>query len=283
MATKRPASESAEVTPTEVNADAAAPAAVATDPAPAAPDSSSVTPVAEPVVVQTPTAAATPAQQVVYVEAPRPFIAKGNRGFGVLIALLSTVIFAALYAVAQIIAEAINHVSPLDFGFLTTLDFYAPVLMFAVGFVVLVLVLNRAGWAAHVIGSIFVALVVFFGGTGIILLLHINQIPSNQVGEAFSQVLFDSGSIVAALLGREVALWMGFAIAARGRKVRARNVDARVLYDHEIAAKRAEYEQANARNATGPVEPVVAEPVVAEPVVADPVAADPVVADTTAP
>jgi hypothetical protein len=268
MATKRPASESTEVTPTQVNADETAPAAVAADPAPAAPDSTSVTPAAEP-VVETPVAPTTPAQQVVYVEAPRPFIAKGNRGFGVLIALLSTVIFAALYAVAQIIAEAINHVSALDFGFITTLDFYAPVLMFAVGFVVLVLIVNRAGWAAHVIGSIFVALVVFFGGTGIILLLHINQIPSNQVGEAFSQVLFDSGSIVAALLGREVALWMGFAIAARGRKVRARNVDARVLYDQEIAAKRAEYEQANAHNATGPVEPVVAEPVVAEPVAAE--------------
>jgi hypothetical protein len=283
MATKRPASESAEVTPTEVNTDEVTPVAVATDPAPAAPDSSSVTPVAEPVVVETPAPVANPAHQVVYVEAPRPFIAKGNRGFGVLIALLSTVIFAALYAVAEVIAEAINHVSQLDFAFITSLDFYAPVLMFAVGFVVLVLIVNRAGWAAHVIGSIFVGLVVFFGGTGIILLLHINQIPSNQVGQAFSQVLFDSGSIVAALLAREVSLWMGFAVAARGRKVRARNVDARVLYDQEIAAKRAEYEQANARNATGQVEPVVAEPAVTEPVVAESVVSDPVAADTTAP
>jgi hypothetical protein len=277
MATKRPASESAEVTPTVANTDEVAPVAVATDPAPAAPDSSSVTPVADPVATEAPAPVANSAHQVVYVEAPKPFVAKGNRGFGVLIALLSTVIFAALYAVAEIIAEAINHVSQFDFAFITSLDFYAPVLMFAVGFVVLVLIVNRAGWAAHVIGSIFVGLVVFFGGTGIILLLHVNQIPSNQVGQAFSQVLFDSGSIVAALLAREVSLWMGFAVAARGRKVRARNVEARVLYDQEIAAKRVEYEQANARNATGQVEPVVAEPVANEAV------AEPVTADTTAP
>ena len=248
MATKGPASESAEVTPTVANTDEVAPVAVATDPAPAAPDSSYVTPATEPAVATTPAPVTNAAHQVVYVEAPKPFIAKGNRGFGILIALLSTVIFAALYAVAEIVAEAINHVSPLDFAFITSLDFYAPVLMFAVGFVILVLIVSRAGWAAHVIGSIFVGLVVFFGGTGIILLLHINQIPSNQIGQAFSQVLFDSGSIVAALLAREVSLWMGFAVAARGRKVRARNVDARVLYDQEIAAKRAEYEQANARN-----------------------------------
>jgi hypothetical protein len=287
MAAKRPASESAEVTPTETDTGAAAPAAVVATPAPAAPDSVPATavaePVAEPVAVETPVESvapaqpAAPAQQVVYVEAPKPFVAKGNRGFGVLIALLSTVIFAALFAVAQVIAELINNVHPLDFSFITSLDFYAPVLMFAVGFVVLVIIVNRAGWAAHVIGSIFVGLVVYFGGTGVILLLHINQIPSNQVGEAFSQVLFTSGSIVAALLGREVALWMGFAIASRGRKVKARNVDARVLYDQEIAAKRAEYEQANANNAAA------AAPVAAEPVVAEPAAAEPVATETAAP
>jgi hypothetical protein len=295
MAAKRPASESAEVTPTETDTGAVAPAVVVASPAPAAPDSVPATAVAEPVavvsepaavvaepvaeqgVVATPAQPVTPAQQVVYVDAPKPFIAKGNRGFGVLIALLSTVIFAALYAVAQIVAELINNVHPLDFSFITSLDFYAPVLMFAVGFVVLVIIVNRAGWAAHVLGSIFVGLVVYFGGTGVILLLHINQIPSNQVAEAFSQVLFTSGSIVAALLAREVALWMGFAIASRGRKVKARNVDARVLYDQEIAAKRAEYEQANAKNAAA------AASVAAEPVAAEPVAAEPAVAETAAP
>jgi hypothetical protein len=206
----------------------------------------------------------------VYVEAPKPFIAKGNRGFGILIALLSTVIFAALYAVALIVLELARHVTSLDLSFISTLDFYAPVIMFAVGFVILVLVVNRAGWAAHVIGSIFVALVVFFGGTGVELLLHINTIPSNEVGQSFTLVLFSSELIIAALLAREVSLWMGFAVAARGRKVKARNVDARVLYDQEIAAKRAEYEQANATSAAAPVAAVsVAETPVAEAPVAE--------------
>jgi hypothetical protein len=213
-----------------------------------------------------------PAQQVVYVEAPKPFVAKGNRGFGVLIALLSTVIFAVLYALALVISELIQHPAQVTFTFISSLDFYAPVILFAVGFILLVLIVNRAGWAAHVIGSIFVGLVTYFGGTGLILLLHINQIPSNRVSEAFSAVLFSSTLIIAALLGREVALWFGFAVAARGRRVRARNVDARVLYDQEIAAKRAEYEQANARNAAAtstPTAPVASDPVVAEPAVVE--------------
>jgi hypothetical protein len=280
MAAKRPASESAEVTPTEVGTGEVTPAAVPADPTPAAPDSSTTATVAEPVVAEPAAAAvvpaATPANQVVYVEAPKPFIAKGNRGFGILIALLSTVIFAIVYAIALYVDELIVNASQTSFDFVTTLDFYAPVLMFAVGFIVLVLIVNRAGWAAHVIGSILVGLVVFFGGTGLILLLHINTIPSNRVSDAFTAALFSSTLVLAAIVGREVALWMGFSIAARGRRVKARNVEARVLYDQEVAAKRAEYEQANARNATaatvaetGPVEPVAAEPVTVQPAAAE--------------
>jgi hypothetical protein len=266
MAAKRPESQSTEVAPTEADTGGGAPAAVVSDSVPAAPDSvdspaasETGTVVAEPVAVETPVvaepaAAEAPvapvasAQQVVYVEAPKPFVKKGNRGFGILIAIVSAIIFAAAFAVAGAIANLING-QPTDFAVVGTLDFWAPVLMFAVGFILVVLVVNRAGWAAHVLGSIFVALVVFFGGTGVELLLHINTIPSNEVGQTFTSVLFSSTLIIAALLAREVSLWMGFAIAARGRKVKARNVDARVLYDQEIAAKRAEYEQANARNA----------------------------------
>jgi hypothetical protein len=248
MAAKRPASRSTEVTPTEADAGEVAPAAAVTESAPAAPDSVDSTVVAEPVVIETPAAPVAPVQQVVYVEAPRPFVKKGNRGFGVVIAVISAIIFAAVYALAGAIANLLNG-QPADFTVVGTAEFWAPVVMFAIGFIIVVLVVNRAGWAAHVIGSIFVALVVFFGGTGAILLLQINQIPSNRVGEHFASVLLSVPIILAAILAREVALWMGFAIAAHGRKVKARNVDARILYDQEIAAKRAEYEQANARAA----------------------------------
>jgi hypothetical protein len=265
MAAKRPVTQPSEVQQNDTGPGDGVDVPATVDPALAAPDSSGAdaAPAASTAEVQPVAAAAPPVQQVVYVHAPKPFVKKGNRGFGFLIALLSTVIFAAAYAVALVVGELIDHASSVDFSFITMLDFYAPVLMFAVGFVILVLVVNRAGWAAHVIGSIFVGLVVFFGGTGLILLLNINTIPSNEVGKAFNQVLFSATLIVAALLAREVSLWMGFLIASRGRKVKARNVDARVLYDQEIAAKRAEYEQANA-NAAATTPPRVEVPAAAE-------------------
>jgi hypothetical protein len=271
MAAKRPTQESAEVTPTETGPTDGT-AAVA-DPALAAPDSSTTPAAAKPVGAEpaqaepaaaepvAPAAPAAPAQQVVYVEAPKPFIHKGNRGFGVVIAILSTVVFIVLNAIAQVVFELVNS-QPFDFSFIGTTGFYAPAVMFLVGFILLVLVVNRAGWGAHVLGSIFVGLVVFFGGTGLLLLLNINSIPSNQVSEAFTRTLFSAELIIAALLGREVALWMGFFIASRGRKVKARNVEAKVLYDQEIAAKRAEYEQANAAAGVGtaPAAPAAEQP-----------------------
>jgi hypothetical protein len=270
MAAKRPVSQSTEVTPTEEDTGGDAPAAVETDPIPAAPDSVDSTSPAEPSAAETPAAPFIPAQQVVYVEAPKPFVKKGNRGFGVAIAIVSAIIFAVVYALAGAIANLLNG-QPADFTVVGTAEFWAPVVMFAIGFIIVVLVVNRAGWAAHVIGSIFVALVVFFGGTGAILLFQINQIPSNRVGEYFTAVLLSVPIILAAILAREVALWMGFAIAAHGRKVKARNVEARILYDQEIAAKRAEYEQANARAAAqaSGAQPTVTQPSVAEPPVAE--------------
>jgi hypothetical protein len=273
MVAELPAEATDPVTPTEVAPidEVSAPTA---DPVLAAPDSSTSTGQVEPVAV----AAPSPAQQVVYVQAPKPFVKKGNRGFGILIAVLSTIIFVALYAVALVAIELVNH-QPVNVGFVTTEDFYAPAAIYLVGFIILALLVNRAPWPVHILGSIFVGLFVFFGATGLLLLLNVNSIPSNQVSQAFTLALFSPGVIVAALLAREVSLWMGFVIASRGRKVKVRNVDAKVLYDQEIAAKRAEYEQANAAAnlpvvsqapvaETGPIEPVVETETVPEEVAA---------------
>jgi hypothetical protein len=48
--------------------------------------------------------------------------------------------------------------------------------------------------------------------------------------------------IAAALVAREVSIWIGLAIAARGRRVRARNDETRTAWDREQEEKRAEYE-----------------------------------------
>jgi hypothetical protein len=202
--------------------------------------------VAEPVVATTAVAAEPQAgPHVVYIEAPQAPRKKGNRAIGSLIALASAVLFALLYAVILFLVE-LGIAGSANFEFLSQGGFWAPVVVFAVGFVILVVIVNRAGWAAYVVGSLAVGVFVYFGTSAAILLINAGILQQSQVGEFFHAALINPAIIIAGLLAREVSLWVGFAIAARGRRVRARNVEAREAYDREFAAKRAEYDRANA-------------------------------------
>ncbi|MDQ1573802.1 MAG: hypothetical protein QOH44_1361 [Actinomycetota bacterium] len=203
---------------------------------------------AEPVAAEPAVAAEPPVQpspNVVYIEAPQAPRKKGNRAIGSLIALASAVVFALLYAVILFLVE-LGIAGSANFQFLSQGGFWAPVVVFAVGFIILVLIVNRAGWAAYVVGSLAVGVFVYFGTSAAILLINAGILQQSQVGEFFHAALINPAIIIAGLLAREVSLWVGFAIAARGRRVRARNVESREAYERDIAAKRAEYDRANA-------------------------------------
>ena len=181
--------------------------------------------------------------RVVYVETPEPPKKKGNRGVGALIALLSSVVFGVLFVgVFYVIFYLTTGRSYL--GFVSSLSFYLPVLFFAVGFVLLVLILNRARWGAYVFGSIFVGLFVYFGTIATVLLL--NGVLSGTAAQAsadFYEALANPTVIAAGLLAREVSLWMGAAISARGRRIKARNVEAQEAFERDAAQQKADYER----------------------------------------
>ena len=212
---------------------------------------------AEPVAEGTATGEVAPGQsgvagqQVVYVQAPVPPRVRGNRVVGVLLALLGTVIFGAAYAAAAAIPLAIRFsgagLSPAFSAFVQNAIFWIPVMMFALGFIVLVVILNRAGWWAHVIGSLLVALFVYFASIGLLLLVDnvIGKTPA-EANAAFGALATNPLMIAAALVAREVSIWIGLAIAARGRRVRARNEETRTAWDREQEEKRAEYERGGA-------------------------------------
>ena len=181
--------------------------------------------------------------QTVYVPAPVPPSKKGNRGFGVLIALLSTVVFAGLYALVIATIRAVE-VGVLQFDFFGSLAFYTPAIFFFVGFVIVVVFANRASWWSYVLGSLFVGLFVYFGTVGTGLLVN-NVLGETATGAArlLATALSSPFIIGAALVAREVSMWMGAFISARGRKVKARNIDARDTFDSESAARTSEYEK----------------------------------------
>jgi hypothetical protein len=190
-------------------------------------------------VYQQPEPVAAPQPQVVYREAPKPPVDKSNRGFGVLIAIAASVVFIVVLVVVMAIVYG-SLLGQVNLGFLGQTAFYVPALFFAIGLVVLVLILNRAGWWTYVIGSIVVALFVYFGTIGTLLLGAgvVMQTPE-VAAEQFRQGLVDPFSIASALVAREVAIWAGAIIASRGRKLKTRNAEARAEFQREQAQARA--------------------------------------------
>ena len=180
--------------------------------------------------------------QVIYVTQPAPPARKGNRGFGALIALASAVLFLVLFALAGALIEYAFE-GAFSFDFLGQSLFWVPVLLFTVGFVLLALITNRASWWAYILGSIFVGLFVYFGTVGVrMLAFGVIQEPASA-GEMFVAQLLTPSTIVAGLLAREISLWVGAGISRRGRRVRARNAEARAAYERDLEEKRAERER----------------------------------------
>lgn len=189
-------------------------------------------------------------REVVYVQAPIPPKLRGNRGVGSLLAVLGAVVFAALYGVAVIIAFALRGgADPLaTFGsFIQNAAYWIPVLVFLVAFVLLVLIVNRGGWAVHVFGSLIVGLVVYFGSIGLLLAVaNISAAASGGQTQTFAGLALNPFVIIAALVAREVSIWVGLLIAARGRRVKARNLDLVEAWEQEHAETKAQYERAGA-------------------------------------
>ncbi|MDO7882855.1 hypothetical protein [Antiquaquibacter soli] len=227
----------------EVIEDAVVVEETAVEPAPK-PAESSEPRVVEAVVEPEPVRPAQP--QVVYVQAPAAPVKKGNRGVGALIALLSALVFTALLAIITAIIGGVAT-GRFSFGFLAQANFYLPTLFFVIGFVLLVLLANRANWWAYIVGSVVVGLVVYFGTVGAVLLGSgvILRTP-DEAAAMFANGLANPIVIAAALLAREVSLWTGSIIARRGRRVKVRNTEAREAWERELAEKKAEHERATA-------------------------------------
>lgn len=194
--------------------------------------------VAEPVVVEEPVAqeaaapmaADAPAPQVIVVDAPVAPHPKGNRGLGLALALIATVVYVAILAVLALLIPALSG------GSLVDPEFYYPALLFFIGELIVVLVLNRAGWWSHIIGSVVVGAIVWLGSASLVLvsagMFSMNQTEAN---ETFYAALFSPILVVAALLAREVSIWTGAILARRGRRLTVINAEAHAAFEREQA------------------------------------------------
>ena len=211
---------------------------VAAEPAVAAPADAPVTPAttaaAEPVAAEQPS--------VVFVTAPQPPKKRGARGIGALVVVLSTLLFAAVYAVLVFIIALIGGFNGLVQAaqFVGSVNFYVPVIVFFFAHLLLVIIVNRGGWWAHVLGGFFVALVVWIGFVGAaIISAGAVGAASGVVGAIVLQQLTNPLGFAAAIAAREVPIWVGGMVSKRGRTARARNIEAQAAYERELAEHRA--------------------------------------------
>ena len=186
-----------------------------------------------------PAAAAGP--QTVYVQAPTPPATRGNRGFGALVALIGTVVFALLYAgISYLILLARGdavQASSVFTEFLVQPVFWIPVLACFVGFALLAAIVNRGPWWYYAVFGLLVGVLVYFSYIGASLLYAQTwTMTLDQATEFLSQRWLDPFAITAGVVAREIPIWFGGWIAARGRTVAERNRLAREAYDRELAA-----------------------------------------------
>ncbi|WP_347754561.1 hypothetical protein [Agrococcus sp. ProA11] len=190
---------------------------------------------------------------IVLVEEPQPPRRKGARGVGFLVALLASIIFAALFAVAffavgYLFDRAFNATETLETVWLRP-SYLLPVVVFFLAYWLITLLVNRAGWWAHVLGAFVVALLVYAAH---IAGAHIEQEGGwSAYASVFSMDLQSLGqlvlaplSVLAFILAREVPIWFGGIVARRGRKARDWNRQALDDFNAENAERLAAYERA---------------------------------------
>ncbi|QBE48127.1 hypothetical protein [Leucobacter triazinivorans] len=182
-----------------------------------------------------------------YMQTPMPPEIKGNRGAGVLIALLGTLGFAGIYAgvIALWLAPVLAPSQFMDglLEYVLSWGYIAAVAAFLLGLIVLVLIVGRAGWWAYVLGGFLVGVLVWLAATagyaasaeGVRALFERSPL---SLAESFGLA---APAIGAGIVAREATVWFGAWIGARGRRIKRRNAEALAEYEAalaEVQAKR---------------------------------------------
>ena len=182
-----------------------------------------------------------------YTQTPMPPEIRGNRGAGVLIALLATIGFAAV-AAGVFAAWLAPQYPPSTFfsegllPIITSVGFAAAVAAFFLALTIVVLVVGRAGWWAYVLGGFLVAAAVW-GATVVGLALHdrfvLGLTTSLQSLAMIQKYGLSLPAIVSGLVAREVTVWFGAWIGSRGRRMKTRNAEALAEYEEALTESQA--------------------------------------------
>lgn len=197
-------------------------------------------------VVDAPTQVIPPvaaSRQPVFVQAPDPPRPKGNRGAAGAIGLLAAIVFGILYLgvslgldffTGDVTADAIV---PEALSALTSWWLWVPVGVFFIAFWLLGAIVNRGRWGLWVHLGLLVGLLAYGGHIfGQLVQASFWTITVGEGMQIVGDQLLAPLAIAAFVIGREVTIWFGAWVAARGRRVSERNHEAQREYERTLEA-----------------------------------------------
>ncbi|WP_159500172.1 ABC transporter [Microbacterium sp. 18062] len=204
-------------------------AAPATEPEP-----EPVHPVAEP---------AYSAPQPIFVQAPEAPRPLGNRGAAGAIGLLAALAFAVLFFAVifgfGFLLGSVDAASAAEYATAIVVApiFWVPVVAFYLAFWLLGAILNRGRWAHWVIWGLLVG-VASYGGylLGVLFQAPFWTLTAREGRELLEAQLFFPSAILAFVLGRELTIWFGAWVSARGRRITELNEQAQREYERTLEA-----------------------------------------------
>ena len=183
------------------------------------------------------------AAQPIFVQAPEPPRPRGNRAAAGLIGLVAALAYAAItFGVLFGSGFAVGAITSSDAGqaalqILGSWIFWMPVAIFFLGFWLLGAVLNRAAWGHWVVWGLLVG-VIAYGGylLGTLFQAPFWMLTARQGAALLESQLFSPVAILSFVVGRELTVWFGAWVAARGRRVGEDNARAQREYERTLEA-----------------------------------------------
>ncbi|NLT27158.1 MAG: hypothetical protein GXX90_11060 [Microbacteriaceae bacterium] len=171
---------------------------------------------------------------------------RSNRGFGLIMTIVATLVFAAgfaaLFAAARWFFTPGTDFVATALEFVVTAPFIVAVVVFLLVLLVWTLLANRARWWSFVLGGLILGAVAAAGhylGIGVQHWLAEGEWSNRVILDALRAPEYLPGALIAFILAREVATWVGGITALRGRKLTRLNAADLEEYERRRAEERA--------------------------------------------
>ncbi|MEH3088984.1 MAG: ABC transporter [Microbacterium arborescens] len=190
-------------------------------------------------VAETPAAAPQP----IFVQAPEAPTPRGNRGAAGAIGLLAALCFAVVYLGAALAIGAVNgdvttaNIGDQALAAVMSWWLWVPVAVFFLAFWILGAFVNRGRWGLWVVLGLLVGVASYAGHIlGQLFQAPFWNVAPSQALTLVGEQAFVPLALVALVAGRELTIWFGAWVAARGRRVTELNAEAQREYERTLEA-----------------------------------------------